>query len=271
MNCSLETPRVRQTDSRATKATIVSTGAIKMSIVQRAAGKISRIAKKACRIANLRHKNFLYMPPNFLYSPTFTKDSIIGDVGCGQDADFAVAMINTYGVKAYVIDPTRKHQEALSKLVAAHRGRLIHLPFALSAKEGVLTFHESKSNESGSLYSEHVNAVNDETIIYDVKAINLRSLVELIGVPEIDMLKLDLEGAEYSLLSEATKEDLSPFKQIFVEFHHHAVPIFTTDNTFHTVKKMIEFGFDSYSLDDHNFLFEKRVDQAPALGVNRQA
>jgi hypothetical protein len=52
-----------------------------------------------------------------------------------------------------------------------------------------------------------------------------------------------------------TSNDLQPFKQVFVEFHHHAVSHFGDADTRRIVALISGFGFHAFSLDDHNYLF----------------
>lgn len=69
------------------------------------------------------------------------------------------------------------------------------------------------------------------------------------------MLKLDIEGSEYELLENISSNELLPFGQIFVEFHHHAVQRYCEADTICLVNKICGFGFRVFSLDDHNYLF----------------
>ena len=61
-------------------------------------------------------------------------------------------------------------------------------------------------------------------------------------------------GAEYDLLQKATRNDLEPYQQVFVEFHHHCTS-FTMRDTERVVACLRGQGLQSFSLDDHNYLF----------------
>jgi FkbM family methyltransferase len=226
-----------------------------MSVIARAARRIGRELKKFARVRKVRRAGLAYVPPNFVYSPDLSADSVVIDGGCSYEADFSVSLIRQYGVRAFGVDPTRKHSAALRKLEARHPGRFVHLRYAIAAADGVLTFTESRTNESGSLLQDHVNVLQDETTRYDVKAVTLPSLLRHIGVDAVDLLKLDLEGAEYELLDSVTDEQLRPFKQVFVEFHHHAVSRFQAADSLRIVRRITGFGFNAISVDDHNYLF----------------
>lgn len=205
----------------------------------------------------MRREGLQYVAPNFLYFPCLTSDSVVIDAGCSYEADFSMHMINEYQLKVYAVDPTLKHRKALSILEEKHKGNFIHLPYAITAEDGALTFYESTVNESGSILADHINMRMDETTSYEVKAISLKSLLKYLGVKQIDLLKLDIEGAEYDLISRISREELLPFKQIFIEFHHHAVTNFSEVDTKRIVERVCGFGFKSFSVDDHNYLFSQ--------------
>ena len=70
---------------------------------------------------------------------------------------------------------------ALRLLEEQYAGLFVHVPCAIAATDEVLTFHESQTNESGSLLEDHVNITHDPTTSYDVEAVALGSLLERIG------------------------------------------------------------------------------------------
>ena len=132
-----------------------------MNVVGRAARRIGRELKKYSRLRKARREGLVYVKPNFVYQPDVTPESVVIDAGCSYEADFSVYMMNRHGVRAFGVDPTRKHREALRILESKYPGRFVHLPCAIAAADGTLTFHESRTNESGSLMKDHVNVIQD--------------------------------------------------------------------------------------------------------------
>jgi FkbM family methyltransferase len=226
-----------------------------MNIVQRAARRIRRTIKKQSRLRQARRLGLVSVEPNFIYRPNLSPASVVVDGGCSYQADFSVHMMRRHGVRAFGVDPTRKHGDALRSLEGQYAGRFTHVPCAIASSDGVLTFHESRTNESGSLLDDHVNVTHDPTTSYEVDAVTLGSLLKRLGVGSVDILKLDLEGAEYALFDGMTPDQLLPFDQVFVEFHHHAVTHFSEADTRRIVASISGFGFTAFSLDDHNYLF----------------
>ena len=156
-------------------------------------------------------------------------------------------MIEQYGARAIAVDPTVKHRSALAKLADRYPDRFQHMPFAISAHNSTATFFESRTNESGSILPDHVNAMRDKLTRYEVTTVTPAALLKHLGLDSADILKLDIEGAEYELLRNIRDQDLAPFRQIFVEFHHHAVQRYSLLDTRRLVQRICDFGYDSYS------------------------
>lgn len=226
-----------------------------MSLIGRITRRLRREVMKRTRLRQAGRQGLIFVEPNFLYRPDLTAGGVVIDAGCSHEADFSLYMIDRHAVRAFGVDPTRKHAGALRQLESRYSGRFAHVPCAIAASDGTLTFHESRVNDSGSLLSDHVNVIHDETTSYDVRAVTLPTLLRQIGAATVEILKLDLEGAEYALLERVTADDLRPFRQVFVEFHHHAVNHFGEADTRRIVGRLAGFGFRTFSLDDHNYLF----------------
>ncbi len=228
-----------------------------MSVVARAIRYAHRAISRPLHLRRLRRLGIRYLPPNYVYFDTFCESSIVVDVGCGSEAEFSMHMIETYGLRAFGVDPTRKHARFLRDLEQRTKGKFRHLPLAVSEHDGVLTFHESGPNESGSILSTHTNIQNDHSSAYDVESVSLRRLVQRLGLQSADFLKLDLEGAEYELFDGLCEADLLPFAQIFLECHHHCTP-HTFQETTELVDRVCGLGFAVFTLDRHNFLFYRQ-------------
>jgi len=193
----------------------------------------------------------------YVYLDVFDSSSNVIDVGCGQEAELSMYLINKYGLKSYGIDPTEKHQYALQKLEKLSNNRFQHVHVAVASTEGKMTFYETLDHESGSLFKDHKNIISDRIRTYAVNALTIQGLLRHLKLPKADLIKLDLEGAEYELLRTINYNDLMPFRQIYIEFHHHAIGRYSKEDTILLVKQIRRVGFDVFSLDDHNYLFYK--------------
>lgn len=228
---------------------------MRVPIVARAVRRAQRLGLRISRIPLARTLGVVEGAENCLYLDRFTADSAVIDVGCADDANFSLHMIERYALTSFGVDPTRKHKSSLDAHVAANGGKFVHVPLAVSDASGPLTFHESVHSASGSLESEHHNVKDGQTRSYEVNAVTLDGLLDSLSMPTADYLKLDLEGAEYRVLSSVSRATLDRFGQIFVEFHHHCMPQYTPQDTLAIARKMEQFGFSAFSYDDHNYLF----------------
>ena len=223
-------------------------------------GRVIRFAvrtfKSLTRLHRLKKLGIHRIPPNFLFFPDLiTPNATVIDVGCSYEAEFSVAMIERYGAKAVAVDPTLKHRPALARLADRYPHRFQHVPFAIAAHNTTMMFYESSTNESGSILPDHVNAIRDQLTSHEVKTLTPIALLDHLGLDSADILKLDIEGAEYELLQSIRADDLAPFRQLFIEFHHHAVQRYSQVDTRVLVDMVCGFGYKTYSLDDHNYLF----------------
>lgn len=137
-------------------------------------------------------------------------DGVIIDVGCRgfEFTDYFLDMDK----KVYAIDPDTevfKPKEHISKEMFK--------PFniAISDKSG-----ESSYYENGEATCLKEIDPDQSHPFKPCKTITMEDLYKITG-ENVDVLKLDCEGAEYIILGETFK----PIpKQITVEFHHHTVP-----------------------------------------------
>lgn len=70
----------------------------------------------------------------------------------------------------------------------------------------------------------------------EVEGLSLRDILEAQGIDEADLLKVDIEGAEYALIEQTPPKILRRFKRIGMEYHGNG----DTDRLF---KKLIDTGF----------------------------
>lgn len=195
------------------------------------------------------------VPPCYFVAAGLTPESIVVDCGTGPDADFSQAIIAQFGCRCVGVEPTRKHHASLDAVAAAGGGRFRYLPRAMALGGTRVAFHESAQNVSGSILDDHVNIRRDRTTAYDVETVTLDGLFGLLGLDRIDLLKLDVEGAEYELLDAVTPGAFERIGQLVVEFHDHCVERFEPRDTRRIIARIEAAGFTTYSVDAINYLF----------------
>lgn len=229
------------------------TGLTVKGIAATAVRRLRRLAALTLMPIHCRRYCLQRIGPSYFIRKTIDASSVVIDCGLGNDADFSDEIITRYDSQCHGVDPTRKHQEALAAVVSRHTNRLHLYPIALAGTTGSVTFREAVDQISGSVFDSHVNA--GHAISYTVPSKTLEDLIEHIGVARIDILKLDIEGSEYEVLASIGDDRLRSIGQLIVEFHHHCVGAFTSDDTKRAIGRLTALGFRSYSADGINFLF----------------
>lgn len=165
-------------------------------------------------------------------------DSIVVDVGLGEDVSFSQSLIEAYGCRVHGFDPTPRAIEYVRSLGS---GKIVLHEYGVAATSGRATFYlpNDDSHVSGSLVQEqHLGRRHIE-----VSLLGLRDVFRTIGAERIRLLKLDIEGAEYELLGSPDFRECAPrVDMICIEFHHRW-PTYGRQATLAAVCTLRECGF----------------------------
>jgi FkbM family methyltransferase len=162
------------------------------------------------------------------------------DLG-GNRGKFALEIVRTFGCQCVCVEPN----ETLSTALAGKPGiRVLNL--AVSAQSGRTMFHISKNSEASSLLvveSEARRLV--DTVVVD--AITLPECLARTGWDDVDLVKMDIEGAEIDVLDSCSDEFLLKFPQFTIEFHDFC-GITPTSEVERVAARLRRLGFGMVSL-----------------------
>ena len=133
-----------------------------------------------------------------------------------------------------------------------HDSSVITINKVLSHKNEPVDFNIVLVNSVGSVMSEH--RIKDDNIISTtIDSISLHNILNL--EPTINLLKLDIEGAEYDVLDNLDSNYFKNINQFFIEFHKDPKPIFN---------RLINEGYQveyrhSNENDIAGFIYAKRI------------
>ena len=150
------------------------------------------------------------------------RDSIVYSLGVGDDIDFDLAIIEQYAVEIFAFDPTPNSVDLLDRNTLPAR---FHFhPWAVTACDGILKFYPRLKKDGSKSDVMFTMIATDETRddVIEVPAFSLETIVKKLGHDRIDLLKMDIEGAEYEVLEGLLAAPVKP-KQLLVEFHHRFV------------------------------------------------
>ncbi len=169
-------------------------------------------------------------------------DSIIYAAGIGTDISFDEAIIKKLNVVVHAFDPTPQSLEWLDEQNLPEKFR--YYPWGFANYDGEAEFHIPKNpaHISHSMIGSQVTAKESVT----VRVRRIKSIMEELGHDRVDLLKMDIEGAEYSVIENLLASPLRP-SLLLIEFHHRfkSIGAVATQNT---VKALQEIGYKIYNV-----------------------
>lgn len=175
---------------------------------------------------------------------TGLKGSTIISAGLGEDATFDIEFARKYQANVILIDPTpraiahfneiqmrlgaenqRDYESRSGKqpidaynLSGLERAQLRLIPKALWKSGGIMKFFEPSDPQhvSHSLVNFQNDYSNDTDCI-EVECVTLSEIVSKTDAHEIEVLKLDIEGAEIEVIEQFSKHEIRP-NQILIEY-----------------------------------------------------
>ena len=155
---------------------------------------------------------------------------------------FAQAITARFGCRCTAVEPSPEPFAAI-----AESPLISKMQAAAAAKPGTVPFHIALDSVASSLSRSTPNPVVD---VIDVQALSLPELFDRVGARPLDLLKIDIEGAEIELLNSCPASILQQIRQITVEFHDHngMTPASEVQSTLAWLHKL---GFFSVRMSRH--------------------
>lgn len=200
---------------------------------------------------------------HWVYTKILNNQSHIVDLGANQ-GDFAKIMLNRFNSKLYLVEPNLMLLDSINI-------KCVKMNSAVTNVDGPIKFYQSKNNEASSIIENFQNRWENDKVV-EVDGISWKTLTRTLQIEEainIDVLKIDIEGAELELIENFDLLDASMISQITVEFHDWL------DEDLHlrtvaAIKKIKSLGYISFcSTPNHNWpvemLFVKKGLMRPNL------
>lgn len=162
--------------------------------------------------------------------------------GIGEDISFDIQLIGLYNMKVVGVDPTIKSKNYIDKLNVKNYFFEENALVSESHSDNFVTIYENKNPEwvSESIIDSHSSVGESNR---KVKTLKISELIEKYG--NFDLIKLDVEGAEYDIINDFLKNLASKTNcnHFCIEFHHHCCEEFSIDDTKNIVNKFISMGY----------------------------
>ncbi|MBP1928349.1 FkbM family methyltransferase [Methanolinea mesophila] len=185
-----------------------------------------------------------------------SKDSVVYSFGIGEDASFDLEMIQRLGVTIHAFDPPPKsiqwvHEQHFPDSFIVHE-------YGLADFDGVIKFNPPKNPNHVSHTILDRPETGNNAIIVDVK--KLKTIMRELEHQHVDILKMDIEGAEYQVIHDLIESKIIP-TQILVEFHHR-FPNVGVPATEEAIMELKKAGYCLFSVSGNNedfcFIFNNK-------------
>lgn len=189
-------------------------------------------------------------------------EPLLIDCGLGEDISFPTSFLAHFGGSAIGVEPNPRSLAYCRDHCPAGM-RILEQAFWTTAGQ-TMVFHLPRSQEllpkgadgvSGSLVDSHEYVAGGTEL--KVITTTLDEILATAGREECDILKLDIEGAEYEVLADLCRRgSLRRARQLLVEFHHK-VTHHDVAETVATVAAIQTAGFRLMHVEGRNYIFRR--------------
>jgi len=176
--------------------------------------------------------------PGDLFGP----DSICYLAGVGEDITFDLAMIKLFECHVWALDPTPR---SIAYVANVDEPRFHFIPVGLWSEDTTRKFFEPADPTH---VSHSVTNMQRTTGGFDAECVSLSSLMIQRGHARIDLLKLDIEGAEVAVLEAMLAGQVRP-RVLCVEFDELEPPW----RTLHRIRALAATGYRIRHREGHNY------------------
>lgn len=176
-----------------------------------------------------------------LWRPGLSAQAIVVDLGANR-GEFSRQIISTYGCKSYAFEANPVLAE---RIVGTNN--LTVFNYAVAREHGKLRFRIAANDEESTIERDPTMVSRD---IIEVPSVHLEKFLQSQSIPRIDVLKMDIEGAEIEVLESCSDEFLTHIGQASIEFHDFLgmTPPEAIDRT---VKRFNSLGFACIKIWQH--------------------
>jgi FkbM family methyltransferase len=167
---------------------------------------------EAAIAGELRRGGLVEIATHTAYAPPLGPRSVVIDAGA-HVGEFAAAIRDRFGARVFALEPVPELRARIAQVPG-----LSVLDGALAGTDGEIELHLSANPQANSADPRIAEQFGYRGTIR-VRSWSLAGLMAELTLTGIDLLKLDVEGAELEVLETASAATLGAIDQITVEFH----------------------------------------------------
>ncbi|MBT8082352.1 MAG: FkbM family methyltransferase [Gammaproteobacteria bacterium] len=174
-------------------------------------------------------------------SELLDSDAIVYSVGVGDLIDFDLGLIDDHNVTVHAFDPTPFARDWVEQ--QALPDRFVFHPWAAAGADGTLRLYRrvSERGKRSAVMWTADEAAGDVGDFIDAPAYTIETVMRKLGHERVDLLKIDVEGAEYEILASLRRDGALP-RQLLVEFHHR-FPGIGKRRTLESIANLRDLGY----------------------------
>jgi FkbM family methyltransferase len=221
---------------------------------------VRRIQGQDPHVRPVRRCNKLYMGSGecrWCICPDRLKNSsIVYSLGVGLDLGFDLGLITRFGCKVWAFDPT---PISIRWVGSQQLPQGFHfLPYGVATYDGTATFQLPVKNQVS--FTTIPGLASKGSAVGPVY--RLSTILGMLGHQRVDLLKMDIEGAEYGVIQQLVKTSIQ-VDQLLVEFHHRMMKESNAvELTVECLKTLAGAGFELFHISpaglEYSFIREPR-------------
>jgi FkbM family methyltransferase len=177
----------------------------------------------------------------FVCPQDLSASSVVYSMGVGEDISFDLALIERFSLQVHAFDPTPRSVQWLQEQIVPPE--FVFHAYGAAGFDGNCAFlpPENPAHVSHTIVKRESSRPAIEAPMH-----RLGTIMKMLGHEHIDLLKMDIEGAEYEVLADmlAQRTDV---KQLLVEFHHRW-PHIGVEKTKQAIRALNEAGYRIFSV-----------------------
>jgi FkbM family methyltransferase len=184
----------------------------------------------------------------FFVCPTYLgKTSVVYSFGIGEDISFDESIIEKHKCSVFGFDPTPKSIDWIESQKTRLPREFAFFRYGISNQSGPVEFYLPKNTHhvSGS-FIQHPSVDDRRAIVVEMRT--LADILLELGHKRIEVLKMDIEGAEYQTIESILASNIE-IDQVLVEFHERFFKD-GRDKTMNILGMLKNAGFEIFGVSD---------------------
>lgn len=194
-----------------------------------------------------------------------SKSSVVYAFGVGDDISFDLALSTRFGCTVHAFDPAPRSIEWVNNQRTPPEWIFHH--YGLSDVDGTITLYPPDDPDwvADTVYATQYSASQG----IPCPVYRLKTIMRMLGHSHVDLLKMNIEGAEYPAIVDLLKSDIQ-VTQLLISFHHNFKEV-GIPKTLAAIRALNDVGYQTFSIsyngEEVAFLDTKHLSDSGGLGL----